>query len=76
LGHTLSSTFDEDFIGLELFSSLAFTALTRMTGERDLYPVLLLQTNSVLAAGTDERRMVLSRDLEDFRSLVRLRCIY
>ena len=48
LGDTLATTLDEDLIGLELLTRL-ITALI-VTREGNLDRVLLLQTDSILAA--------------------------
>ena len=70
MSHTLLRTLDLDFIRFEVLSGLGVTILT--TREGDLDSVLILQSDSVFALFTDERGVVLSRNLQDLRSFIRL----
>ncbi|KAL7281696.1 LOW QUALITY PROTEIN: hypothetical protein ACG7TL_005014 [Trametes sanguinea] len=70
LRNALAPTLDKHLISLELLASLALAIRVRLTRERDLDPVLLLQTGDVLAVLANKRRMVLVRDFQDLRRLV------
>ena len=72
MGDALLSTFDENFVGLEMLSGPAFTTVGRLARESNLHIIFLLQTYGVLSARSNERRVVLSRNLEDLRSFIRL----
>lgn len=70
--NTFLASFNQNFIRFELFPSLAFTILSRMTREGDFDRVLFFKSNGILATLTDEGRVVLARNLEYFRCFVGL----
>lgn len=69
------AAFDQDFVVLELFTSLAFTVFWRLTWECDLDRVFFLQANGILSSLADQGSMVLAGNLEDLGRLVGLRTI-
>jgi hypothetical protein len=71
--NALLATLDEHFVGFELFPCLSFSILSRLTRERDLDGILLFQPDRVFTVLTDERRMILARNLKDFRGFICLR---
>ena len=72
MGNTLLSTFDENFVGLQMLSGPAFTTIGRLTRECNLDIIFLLQTDGILSARPNERGVMLSRNLKDLRSFIRL----
>lgn len=70
--HALLTTLHQDFVRLELLPRFSFTTLRGLTREGDLDRVLLLQTNSILPTLTNEGRMELGWNFEDFRSFIGL----
>lgn len=67
----LLTTFHEDFVGFQWLSRLA-SIIARLAGESDLDRVFVLQTNDIFAAPTNQRRMILVGDLENFGGLISL----
>lgn len=62
--NTFLASFDQNFIGFELFSGPPFAILCEMTGEGDFDRILFFKSNSVLATLTDEGRVVMAGNLE------------
>lgn len=72
LGYTLPAALEQDFVRLERLPSLALAGFV-LAGECDLDAVPVLKTLRIFAVLTDERRVILGWDLENFGRLVGLR---
>jgi hypothetical protein len=71
---TLLATLDEDLVWFELLADLALTAVRRLSRECDLDRIFFLEADDISTVLTNQRRMVLVRDLQGLGSLVGLRC--
>lgn len=70
---TLFATFDQDFIVLQSLPSFSLTVFRSLARECNLDTIFFLETNNIFTALTDERRVILGRNFEDFRGLIRLK---
>jgi hypothetical protein len=68
---TLLATFDEDLVWRQLLTSLA-PRITCLTRKGNLDAVFILQPYNVFATLTDERRVILTGNLQDFGGFVGL----
>lgn len=67
---TFFTTFDKNFIQLELLP-FAFSNI-RLAGKIYLNLIVILQTNNVFSAWTNESSMVLARDFDYLKSFIGL----
>jgi hypothetical protein len=74
--NALLATLDEHFVRFELFPRFSLSVLSRLTRECDLDGILLFEPYRVFTILTDERRMILARDLKDFRGFISLRKVH
>ena len=70
--NALATTLDQDFICLEWFACTTLITLSRVAREGDFDSVLIFKTVDIFTALADEGRMILGRNLQNFRGLVRL----
>ncbi len=65
IGHTFLPTFDKNLIGLQLLAGPALV-VRRVAGERDFNAVPFLHADGIFSVLSNQGRMELNRDLEDF----------